>query len=125
MCVVSADEYDMLVTADAPAEVEQRLIRDKALPQIDLLILGHHGSRKSSSEELLRFCSGASGVISVGYNTYGHPSEEVLERASAYLGTLYRTDRDGTVQMILDNGDMIQCLKSKMTAAISNLRLTA
>ena len=125
MCVVSSDDYDMLVTADAPAEIEQRLIRDKALPQIDLLILGHHGSRKSSSEELLRFCSGASGVISVGYNTYGHPSEEVLERASAYLGTLYRTDRDGTVQMILDNGGMIQCLKSKMTAAISNLKLTA
>ncbi|MDO5444491.1 MAG: DNA internalization-related competence protein ComEC/Rec2 [Eubacteriales bacterium] len=125
MCVVSIDDYDMLVTADAPAEIEKKLIRDKSFPQTDLLILGHHGSKTSSSEDLLRLCPGATGVISVGYNTYGHPSEEVLDRASGYLGTVYRTDRDGTVQLILDNGDMIQCLKSKLTAAILNLKLTA
>ena len=36
-------------------------------------------------------------VISVGYNTYGHPSEEVLSRLADYQIPVLRTDRDGTV----------------------------
>lgn len=121
-CTVSVDEYDMLVTADSPAEYETVLLEQKELPQIDLLIIGHHGSKTSSSPELMSFCEGASGIVSVGYNTYGHPTEEVLQRAEEHLGSVYRTDTDGTVQLILDYGDMVQCLKNRMKEVFTSLK---
>lgn len=103
-CIASVGDYDMLVTADASAEMESELVESNCLPNIELLIAGHHGSKYSSGEKLLGFCSGADCIISTGYNTYGHPAEESLQRLSKYMNSIYRTDIDGTVQIVLRGG---------------------
>ena len=121
ICVVSIGEYDMLVTGDASSSDEITMLETHSLPRIDLLVIGHHGSKYSSSEELLHLCRGADGVVSVGYNTYGHPSQETMQRANEYLKRIFRTDYDGSVQILLDNGEIVLCLKNKMKAAISVL----
>ena len=99
MTKLSIDGYDMLITADAPAETEQKLVRTRGLEGIEVLIVGHHGSGYSGSKDILGAVNGELAVISVGYNSYGHPSEETLERLQTYGYNVLRTDLDGTVEI--------------------------
>lgn len=97
--VLSIDDYDMLVTGDSPKSVERELVDDNNLSGIELYIAGHHGSRYSSCGELLNELGGETAIISVGYNTYGHPTYETLERLAAYGYNIYRTDLNGTIEI--------------------------
>lgn len=103
MCVtalISAGGKEMLITGDAPAAAEKKLLAHTDLTGVDFLVAGHHGSRYSSCAEFLSACPDATGIISTGYNTYGHPSPEALERLNA-LKALYRTDECGTLQFTI------------------------
>ena len=99
--VSSVGEYDLLVTGDAPKEAERCFLSENTFPDIDLFVVGHHGSKTSSSEELLSAVPHATAVISTGYNTYGHPSPETLEALSGHNIPVYRTDLSGTVQFFI------------------------
>ena len=90
MC--SAGDNDVLVTGDISSTLERRLLRLADLPDIEVLIAGHHGSKYSTSEELLDAVKPEIALISVGYNTYGHPADEVLERLLNRQITVLRTD---------------------------------
>ena len=97
--VVSVGNTDMLVTGDAPKAAERQLVENNTIPEIDFLVVGHHGSKTSTSEELIHCLNkNARAVISVGYNTYGHPSEETMRTLLEILSedNLYRTDKEGT-----------------------------
>lgn len=94
-------DFDALITGDMNAVVEEILVREKALPDIELLLVGHHGSRKSTSEALLLATRPEQAVISCGYNTYGHPNGETLARLGAAGCDIYRTDRMGTVTVTI------------------------
>lgn len=118
---VSADDYDMFITADASKETEMNFISENSIPETDILVIGHHGSKNSASDELLERCRHASGVISTGYNTYGHPAEETLDRAHKYLDRVYRTDHDGTLQFFIGKsrlGDTMTWLRNSLKAVI-------
>ena len=94
--LASCGEFDLLVTGDMSGEVELLLLEYAELPDLELLAVGHHGSKYSTSEELLETTEPETVLISVGKdNYYGHPAPELLER----LGEreIYRTDRDGTI----------------------------
>ena len=91
--------YKALITGDSPKTEERRLLRDYALDQTELLVVGHHGSDSACSQQLLTALGGSTAVISVGHNSYGHPAEETLERLALYGYNVYRTDRDGTVEI--------------------------
>lgn len=95
--LASCGEFDVLITGDMNAVVEHRLVKYGGLPDIELLVAGHHGSAAAVSEELLRAVRPEYAVISVGYNTYGHPAPETLERLAAAGCSVYRTDWQGTV----------------------------
>ena len=95
---------DFLVTGDMDMAAERELLREHALSGVEYLIVGHHGSRYSSSEELLRGIGADKAVVSVGYNPYGHPTEEVLERLALCGYTVYRTDLDGTLEFRFSRG---------------------
>lgn len=69
----------------------------KDLPDIELLVAGHHGSKSSSSEELLLAATPEAAVISSGYNSYGHPAAETLERLGAAGCDIYLTNDMGSV----------------------------
>lgn len=67
---------------------------------IDILKVAHHGSKHSSSAEWLAYWKPKVSVISVGAtNVYGHPSPDALERLRSANSKVYRTDRQGEVQV--------------------------
>ena len=91
-------EYELLMTGDMPDSEEKRLVETAHLPDIEVLIVGHHGSRTSACEELLDAVTPETAVISVGRdNPYGHPSEKTLDRLEERGITIYRTDLSGSV----------------------------
>lgn len=91
--------YDMLVTGDINMAAERELIAKEGLSDIEVLVVGHHGSKYASSSELLESIGADTAIISCGYNTFGHPTPETLERLDKYGYTVYRTDKDGTVEL--------------------------
>lgn len=99
LCVLfQTENCDILITGDRSADGELELLAQTQLPELELLIVGHHGSRDSTSEALLAQTRPETAIISVSkYNRYGHPTQEVLDRLSSYGCTIYRTDEDGTV----------------------------
>lgn len=88
---------DILITGDRGAFGERMLLKTADIPNVDVLVAGHHGSKNSTCEELLAATMPRFAVISVGENTYGHPSSEVLDRLAANGCIVYRTDRDGNI----------------------------
>jgi len=97
-------EAEVLLMGDATMEVERRLVWRKILnEEVDILKAGHHGSKTSSSEELLDRVRPAVVVISAGKNnSYGHPAEEVLERIKERGIEIMKTDRDGELKWFFD-----------------------
>ena len=94
----------MLFTGDAPAEAEEQYLKDRELPDMELLIVGHHGSRTSTGEKLLETIRAEDAIISVGRNnSYHHPNREVLIRLQNSGCHIYRTDRNGTVEVRVNN----------------------
>ena len=95
--LASAGEGDFLITGDMDRATEKKLIERYDLPDIEVLAAGHHGSKDSTSAELLRALTPELAVISVGSNSYGHPAEDTLRRLARAGCAIYRTDRHGNV----------------------------
>ncbi|MGM0602120.1 MAG: DNA internalization-related competence protein ComEC/Rec2 [Bacillota bacterium] len=87
----------MLFTGDLSVEGERRLIKKYKIGKINILKAGHHGSKTSTSAELLDTMAPDLAVISVGRNNYGHPSDEVIKKLQERNIRYVRTDRDGAV----------------------------
>lgn len=96
LCTVK--EFDVLITGDADSYVEDMLVKYFTIPNIELLVVGHHGARDSTGMKLLGWARPELGIISVGEdNTYGHPNQETLERLRRSGVEVHRTDQEGTV----------------------------
>ena len=97
------EDYEVLLTGDASRATEIRLMERLAIPDIELMVVGHHGSANSCSAALLAAAAPDVAVVSVGRNSYGLPSEETLNRLAAAGAAVYRTDRAGTVEICCKN----------------------
>ena len=99
VCVLAtAEEYDILITGDLDSLSEMRLMTLWKLPDVDLLVAGHHGAKTSTSQPLLDMVRPETVVISVGENNrYSHPHEETLQRLADIGAQVYRTDLSGTL----------------------------
>ncbi len=96
-----------LLVADIGGPAEDDLVRREDL-RADVLKVGHHGSRFSTSETFLREVAPRAALISVGArNRYGHPTEETLARLSAAGAQIFRTDEDGAVRISFRDGRLI------------------
>lgn len=92
------EKCDTLITGDLSAQAERQLLSDYELPDLEVLIVGHHGSKYSTCAELLEATAPDVAIISVGaQNSYGHPTDEVLERLTEAGCAVYRTDYHGTI----------------------------
>ena len=102
--LVEYGAFQALFAGDAgfPAEAEMRN-RTRA---VDLLKVGHHGSRGSTGDEWLDSLRPSAAVISVGRNTYGHPSAPTLARLRRHRVEVWRTDRDGSITVMTDGTQM-------------------
>ncbi len=99
----SAGQQDVLITGDMNAEVEQELLKHADLPDVEVMVAGHHGSKYSNCAQLLEEVRPEFAVISVGaYNRFGHPTAEALERFQSVGAEIYRTDTMGTVTLVVD-----------------------
>jgi competence protein ComEC len=92
----------ILLMGDATAAVEHALLKANAPLQADVLKVGHHGSRTSSTPEFLRAVGPKEAIMSLGAkNKFGHPAPVTLLRLRAVGAQAYRTDRDGSVFIII------------------------
>lgn len=96
-----ADSATVLFTGDIGFKAENQLIRNYPL-DIDILKVAHHGSKYASGADFLRAATPEISVISVGRNSYGHPTKETLWRLQSAGSQVYRTDRDGTLKLVID-----------------------
>lgn len=99
LCVLfQTENCDILITGDRSTAGERELIRHMDLPQLELLIVGHHGSKYSTGNALLTQTQPEVAIISVGAdNQFGHPTQETLQRLQEAGCIIYRTDIHGTI----------------------------
>ncbi len=92
-----------LLMGDAEALIEYELIGSGIPLGADVLKIGHHGSKTSSTQAFLNAVHPRMAVISVGRkNRYGHPHQDVVDRIAAAGISLFRTDTDGDVELASD-----------------------
>jgi competence protein ComEC len=96
-------DRSFLLCGDAERPIERRMLNDGEIEPADVLKVGHHGSKTSSTEEFLSAVRPEFAVISVGWdNSYGHPNDEVLDRLKEHQAAIFRTDDDGLVSIRTD-----------------------
>ena len=103
--LISVGEEDLLITGDMNAAAERRLLTAYELPDLEYLVAGHHGSKFSTTDDLLDALDPETALISVGSNSYGHPAEETLRRLAEHGCTVYRTDLHGDIHLSIQQGD--------------------
>ena len=90
------DGYKFMFMGDSGVEKEKDILNKYNISGIDVLKIGHHGSKTSSSKEFINEINPNYSIISVGKNNrYGHPNKEVLNNLSD--SKIYRTDQDGSI----------------------------
>ena len=91
----------IMLMGDAPIEIEKSIIDSYENIDCDILKVGHHGSKTSTSTELLEALSPEDAIISCGINNmYGHPNKEVIDRLNEFDINIRRTDLEGTIEYI-------------------------
>jgi competence protein ComEC len=91
-------DSSFLFTGDISTKIEKEL----GDIGVDVLKIPHHGSKYSTSKELLQKTSPLISVIQVGKNSYGHPTEEVLTRLDNFGIKILRNDSDGDIKIVSD-----------------------
>lgn len=101
--LLRSGEHSALITGDMDGLTERKLLHYADLPDVDLLIAGHHGAADSTTSELLDAVQPEVCFVSVGQNNrYGHPADATLDRLNNINCETYRTDRNGTVRITFD-----------------------
>jgi competence protein ComEC len=118
----------ILLPGDAEGQTEQRILaeNDTQAMRSDVLKIGHHGGKNSTTPEFLAAVHPRIGIVSVGEkNPYGHPSPELLDRLK-YAGVqILRTDRDGAVRVLTDGEQIViscfvACLEASGSGAVAS-----
>ena len=99
------DGYKFMFMGDAGIDKEKDILDKYNISDIDVLKVGHHGSKTSSSEEFINEINPKYSIISVGKNNrYGHPNKEVLNVLNN--SKIYRTDQDGSIMFKIKNNKL-------------------
>jgi len=97
--------YKFMFMGDASSTTKKEIMSIYNLPNIDVLKVGHHGSKTSSSNKFIDKINPKYSVISVGKNNrYGHPNKEVLENLEN--SKIYRTGHDGSIMFKFKNNKL-------------------
>jgi len=99
------NNHKFLFMGDASITIEKEILNKYNLPDIDVLKVGHHGSKTSSGKEFINKINPKYSIISVGKNNrYGHPNDGVLDNLEN--SKIYRTDLDGSVIFKIKNNKL-------------------
>lgn len=101
---MSFGQVDFLFEGDAEQEAEARMVSAGLVPEVEILKVGHHGSRTASSASFLAKAKPEVAIYMAGVgNTYGHPHAETIAALQAIGATIYGTDVRGDI-MVSTNG---------------------
>ena len=99
------DGYKFMFMGDAGIDKEKDILNKYNLSNIDVLKVGHHGSKTSSSKSFINEINPKNSIISVGKNNrYGHPNKEALNNLEG--SKIYRTDEDGSIMFKIKNNEL-------------------
>ena len=99
------DGFKFMFMGDASTTAEKEILDKYNLLEIDVLKVGHHGSKTSSGKEFINEINPKYSIISVGKNNrYGHLNKEVLNNLEK--SKIYRTDMDGSIMFKIKNYDL-------------------
>lgn len=98
--------YKFIFMGDASIDVENKLIKTYSLNNIDVLKVGHHGSKTSSSKDFINYINPKYSIISVGKNNlFGHPNKEVLKVLEQ--SQVFRTDIKGSIEFKITKENLL------------------
>ena len=98
--------YKFIFMGDASIDVENKLIKTYSLNNIDVLKVGHHGSKTSSSKNFINYINPKYSIISVGKNNlFGHPNKEVLKILEQ--SEIFRTDKNGSIEFKITKENLL------------------
>lgn len=107
VCKINIEGLDFLFMADADTKVEKKLLEKYPDFSADVIKLGHHGSKTSSSDEFVKTVDPRLAIISCGLNnSYGHPAPRVIELLSNFDIIYGRTDLNGAISYVKSTDDM-------------------
>lgn len=96
-------ELDVMLMGDLEAKGEAALIADEVITDVDVLKVGHHGAKTSTTQGFLDLSRPEVSVVSAGKNnSYGHPHPLVLERLSQSGSLILRTDQHSHIELVSD-----------------------
>ena len=105
MLAINVERLKLLFMGDSGKIVENYLLKNAVLGKVDILKVGHHGSKTSSGKEFIESIKPKYSIISVGKNNrYGHPNKEVLEIFKN--SKIYRTDKDGSIMFRINKNKL-------------------
>ena len=95
---IKANNTNCLFMGDATKNTERKLLKEDKIKNIDILQVGHHGSKTSSSKEFISKINSCNAIISSKESVYGHPNEEVLEILNKYKFKIFITEKVGAIK---------------------------
>ena len=102
---IELNNYKFMFMGDAGVDKEKDILERHNISNIDVLKVGHHGSKTSSSKSFINKINPKYSIISVGKNNrYGHPNKEVLNNLDH--SKIYRTDEDGSIMFKIKNNKL-------------------
>lgn len=100
-------QESFLFTGDIGINIEKKIIESGQDIDCEVLKVGHHGSKYSTSEDFLQAATPQVAIIEVGKNSYGHPTQEILQRLEKFGIQIFRTDIDGDIKIMSDGINLI------------------
>lgn len=106
--VLTFNEFDVFMAGDLSRQEELLALEQVtfSLPDLEVNKINHHGSKSSTSMELLELTRPELVVIPVGKNSYGHPHPTVMDLLEIYGTDIMRTDLHGTVKVVSDGSEV-------------------
>lgn len=105
-------DFEALIPGDTTIADEERFVKTHALPDGEVFVAGHHGSKHASGDAILNALHAEYAVVSSGYNTYGHPTPEALARFEKAGMNVLRTDELGNITITMDGKERSDGKKS-------------
>jgi len=116
---LSYGQVDFLFTGDAEQEAEASMLMEGVVPDVEVLKVGHHGSKTASSPDFLAVTSPEIAIYMASEgNTYGHPHEETIEALLAVGAEIYGTDIHGTI-VVTTNGEEYELQLEKQAPPVT------
>lgn len=101
--VIRFGDFEALLTGDIENEIADEIAQRNLVKEVDYIKIPHHGSKNGLTRALLEVSSPQIAIISAGKNnSYGHPHQEILQMLADFGIRVFRTDRDGNIEVVSD-----------------------